>query len=425
MFGATFGIVAQGLEIFRKSADIRNRNILNANNPDYVSEEPVVKSFAPVGITLEEVQRSQNFYYMAMRNSKLSLVSSLETALQGNSRVEDLFQEFTQGLGGSEYINRFFGAYQNLMKDPTNQGAKSELINSAKSLLSYLRDRKRDLDKAEASVDYDMRQAIDRINTLTRKIAAINKEILTSYAQTYARGRDYKNLLDERDKYLRELSEYININLQEDEIGRVRVETSKGFVLVEDRYSWELAYDGANNRVFWKSKDGSQVDITDFIEGGKVRGLLDFSSDLDGYVRRLDSLAKKLISQVKLPLNPQATNSWYWFKPVGDPNAPLGFSGSITFNFPAGPLVLNYTSADSLSSIVNAINTHPTLSSYFNASLVSNPDGTLHHKDSSYRPKLYPFGQRKPYTPLRSPFCRHGHRRHTVKPKGRDLCGKP
>lgn len=388
MFGATFGIVAQGLEIFRKSADIRNRNILNANNPDYVAEEPVVKSFAPVGITFEEVLRSQNFYYMATRNSKLSLVSALETAIQGNSRVEDLFQEFTQGFGGSEYINRFFGAYQDLMKDPTNQGAKSELLNSAKSLLSYLRDRKRDLDRAEASVDYDMTQAISKINTLTQKIANINKEILTTYAQTYARGKDYKNLLDERDKYLRELAQYININVQEDEIGRVRVETSKGFVLVEDRYSWELTYDGANNRVFWKSKDGTQVDITEFIEGGRVKGLLDFSSDLVGYINNLDSLAKKLISQVKLPLNSQATNSWYWFKPVGDPTAGLGFSGSITFNFPGGPLVLSYSSTDSLNDIINAINTHPTLSVYFNASLVSNPDGTYTMKitptDPSY-----------------------------------------
>ncbi len=108
---------------------------------------------------------------MSLRNQKLALVSSLDTTIKGNSQVEDLFQEFTQGLGGSEYINRFFNAYQNLMKEPTNEGARSELINSAQSLVSYLKDRRKDMDRTLASTDYDMRQYINKVNTLAKKIA--------------------------------------------------------------------------------------------------------------------------------------------------------------------------------------------------------------------------------------------------------------
>ncbi len=188
MFGATFGIVAQGLELFRKSADIRNRNILNANNPDYAQEDPAVKSFAPAGIRLEDIIRSQNFYYMSLRNQKLSTVSTLDTAIKGNSQVENLFQEFTEGLGGSEYINRFFTAYQDLMKEPTNEGARSELLNSAQSLIFYLRDRKKDMERYLNSTDYDMRQYINKINTLLKKLAQINQEILIGYAQTHFQG---------------------------------------------------------------------------------------------------------------------------------------------------------------------------------------------------------------------------------------------
>ncbi len=384
MFGATFGIVAQGLELFRKSADIRNRNILNANNPDYAQEDPAVESFAPVGIRLEDIIRSQNFYYMSLRNQKLSTISALDTTIKGNSQVENLFQEFTHGLGGSEYINRFFTAYQNLMKEPTNEGARSELLNSAQSLIFYLKDRKKDMERYLNSTDYDMRQYTSRINTLTKKIASINQEILTGYAQTYARGKDYKNLLDERDSYLRELSELINVQVQEDDIGRVRVETSQGFVLVEDRYSWELKYDAGNRRVLWKSKDGSEVDISNLISGGRLRGLLEFQQDLQDYINQLEGIAKRLISQVKVPLNAQATTNWFWFKNVSDPNAPLGFSGSITFNFPGGPVVLSYSNTDSLNAIISTINTN--LSSYFTASLISNPDGTYTMRITSNNP---------------------------------------
>lgn len=45
------------------------------------------------------------------------------------------------------------------------------------------------------STDYDMRQYINKINTLLKKLAQINQEILTGYAQTYARVGTIKTYL--------------------------------------------------------------------------------------------------------------------------------------------------------------------------------------------------------------------------------------
>ena len=202
MFGGTLGIVSQGLEILRKSIDIRNRNILNANNPDYAREDPVIKTSVPYGISLETIERVKSLHYVQQRNARLSLVSSLDERIKNNTRVEDLF----------------FTSYQNLMKDPTNEGARANLVQSANSLVDYLKDRKRNLDTISKSIDYSMRQYVDKVNSITKKLAKLNQEILITYAQTYARGQDYKNILDERDRLLRELSEYINIRVQEDDV---------------------------------------------------------------------------------------------------------------------------------------------------------------------------------------------------------------
>jgi flagellar hook-associated protein 1 FlgK len=157
MFGGTLGIVSQGLEILRKSIDIRNRNILNANNPDYAQEDPVIKTAIPYGISLETIKRVKSLHYVQQRNAQLSLVSSLDERIKNNTRVEDLFQEFTHGLGGIEYINTFFTSYQKLMKDPTNEGARANLVQSANSLVGHLKDRKRNLDTISQSIDYSMR----------------------------------------------------------------------------------------------------------------------------------------------------------------------------------------------------------------------------------------------------------------------------
>jgi flagellar hook-associated protein 1 FlgK len=212
---------------------------------------------------------------------------------------------------------------------------------------------------------------VDKVNSITKKLAKLNQEILVTYAQIYARGQDYKNILDERDRLLRELSEYINIRVQEDDIGRVKVETSKGFVLVEDKFSWELAYDGANKRVLWKSKDGSQVDISGEISGGRLKGGLDAIADLQDYQNRLDQLAKKLISGVKLPTKTGITE-YYWTLNYANSTDPLGTSGTITLNG-SSSVIINYSSTDTLTDLASAINSAGV---GFSAVVVANPDGT-------------------------------------------------
>jgi len=372
MFGGTFGIVSQGLEIVRKSIDIRNRNILNANNPDYAQEDPVIKTFVPYGISLETIERVKSLHYVQQRNTQLSLVSSLDERTKNNTRVEEIFQEFNQGLGGLEYLNSFFTSYQELMKDPTNEGARAKLVQSANSLVGYLKDRKKNLDTISQSIDYSMRQYVDKVNSITKKLAKLNQEILVTYAQTYARGQDYKNILDERDRLLREISDYINIKVQEDDIGRVKVETSKGFVLVEDKFSWEIAYDGANKRVLWKSKDGSQVDISGEISGGRLKGGLDTIADLQDYQNRLDQLAKKLISEVKLPARTGITEYYYWTLNYANSTDLLGISGTITLNG-SSSVIITYSSTNTLTNLATAINSAGV---GFSAEVVANPDGT-------------------------------------------------
>ncbi len=373
MFGASLGILAQALEIYRKSIDISNRNILNANNPDYAEERPQIKSIYPGGIILEDVTRLQNFYYFKLRNSKLSSVNYLRERTSYNSRVEDIFQEFIEGLGGSEYINNFYNGYIELMKDPNNIGSQENFYNKAKSLAMFLQERKGDLEEFNGDIDYTMRSYVRRINELTKKLAQINKDITVQYAMTYTKGKDYKNLLDERDRYLRELSELINIEIKEDELGRVRVDTSMGFVLVEDQFSWTLRYEAG--KLFWQSRDGSEVVLNDIIKGGKVKGLLDFRTDLDNYKQKLDNVAQYLISRVLIPVE-NGTN-WYWLQYTNSPTDPVGISGNMVFDYGGGQFTINYNASDSLTDIANAINSHPSNGGRFNASVVNNPDGTF------------------------------------------------
>ncbi|HIP43517.1 MAG TPA: flagellar hook-associated protein FlgK [Aquifex aeolicus] len=284
MFGSSLNIIAQAIEVYKKAIDVRNRNIANAQEENYVAEEPIIQSDLYSGITLQEVRRLQNFNFISLRNEKLSYVNYLEERRSILENVESVFQEFSQGAGLSDYVDKFFEAYQDLMKEPTNEGAKEQLISSAESLVNTIKSRYADLNRIKQSIDYSLERYVDKVNDLIKKIYSLNKEITFQYAQT--QGKEYKTLLDQRDEYLKELASYINIRAQEDELGRVKVYTSKGFLLVDftDNY-FTLDYKGG--KVIYK-RDGS--DLTNIVESGKIKGLLEASRDIDSSIDDLRSL---------------------------------------------------------------------------------------------------------------------------------------
>ncbi|NPB08131.1 MAG: flagellar hook-associated protein FlgK [Aquificae bacterium] len=296
MFSASFNIIANALEVYKKALDIRNRNVANSQNENYVAQEPLIQSDLYSGVRLADVRREQNLYLVNMRNEKLSYVSYLSERSDILESVENVFMEMYEGKGLNDYLNRFFEAYQELMKDPANEGARSGFIASSESLLATLRTRLRDLDRVSQDTDYQLRAYVEEVNSLIEKIYRLNREITFKYAYEKSRGGDYKTLLDRRDEYLKKLSEYLPVKFQEDEVGRVKVYTVKGFVLVDyqDNY-FELGYDAG--AITWK--DGSQ--LNPYIDSGKIGALLRVKEDLAEVESKLDSLARALL-EVRIPV---------------------------------------------------------------------------------------------------------------------------
>ncbi len=382
MFG-TLSLISEALDVFKRAIDVRNRNIMNANNPDYAEETPNLNSANPVGVYIEEVRRDQNFYYVELRNRKLSYVSYLDERIGFNQNVEGIFQELTQSIGVGDYTNRLYERYIDLMKEPTNDGAQSDFYHTAKTVVDFLKTKAGDLDRLKSTADYTLSNYVKRVNELINKIYTLNKEITFGYAINYAKGKDYKNLLDQRDRYLRELSEMINITIEEDEIGRVRVDTSKGFALVEyEKNKWSLEYTGG--KLYWKSPDGKRNEIAELLTGGKVKGVWDTIKDVNRYKGELDDIAKQLISEVKIPRENSGT--WYLIKNVDSDTTSLntyGIDGTLEFydNSTDPPTLLasipNY-GTNSLNGLAALINGNATLTAAgFSATVVSNPDGTF------------------------------------------------
>jgi flagellar hook-associated protein FlgK len=146
---------------------------------------------------------------------------------------------------------------------------------------------------------------LEKVNQISKQLAEINKEITLMYAKTYSQSKDYKHLLDNRDKLLRELSEYVNIRYKTDKKGRVEVNiyeansTASGLIKLVDyngAYK-ELEFDTTTRKFY----DGNGTAWKfDFFKHGLLGAYVNTYNFAKNLKTQLDSLASTLATNVTL-----------------------------------------------------------------------------------------------------------------------------
>ncbi|RTZ58167.1 MAG: flagellar hook-associated protein FlgK [Gammaproteobacteria bacterium] len=282
--------------------DIRNRNISNANNPHYVKEEPILETLLGTGgVKVANVKRISDEILHAQLLESYSRFNTFDE-LNKLLKTTDPYFEETSGVTLEDYVNNFFQALHDFLREPTNEAAKQNLLTKADSLAKILNDRYNLLKQMEGEILKKIPDVINEINKITESLAKLNKEIAFEYSRTYGNSKDYKYLLDKRDQLLHELSQYININYKFDSIGRIEVSivendsTAAGFIRL-------VGFEGDNYSLDFKENNTKPLDsfIVDqngtvwklsFFKNGKLGAYsqaIKFYEDLKG---KLDALAK-------------------------------------------------------------------------------------------------------------------------------------
>ena len=140
---------------------------------------------------------------------------------------------------------------------------------------------------------------MQEINKLLGEIADLNQKIIDSETT----GSTANEFRDQRELVLKELSELIDMSSFEDTNGSIKVTLGGGRTLVEGNQARSLStqVDPATGLldVLWLDLDGSTVDITTSIAGGKMQGWIEVrDSTIVDYLTRLNDLAATLMQEV-------------------------------------------------------------------------------------------------------------------------------
>jgi flagellar hook-associated protein 1 FlgK len=105
------------------------------------------------------------------------------------------------------------------------------------------------------------------------------------------------DLRDKRDKMLSELSEYLDVNAFDQANGTLTVVAARGCILVQGNSNYGLEMGGDNgDRVKWQSSGGTTVDITNYINNGKLGGWLTMRDEIIAkYKLDLSSLSEEFV----------------------------------------------------------------------------------------------------------------------------------
>jgi len=223
--------IQAGLQVTQSALQIVGANVANAQTPGYVRK------------TLDQVSTaagtSTSVRSAAIQRELDKLIQGqLRQATSGGSyagKLSELYQQLQTlyGAPGSStaldsLFNGFTSALQTLQVSPSSFAAQSSAVNAAQQLALQLNSLSNNIQGMRGAAEQGIAADVKTANTDLQQIAALNQQLSTSSAGDPTTA----NLLDQRDKYIDELSQLMDIRVVQGQFNQVTVYTGSGTELV-------------------------------------------------------------------------------------------------------------------------------------------------------------------------------------------------
>lgn len=273
-----FDIGIRSLLSSQQLLNITGQNIANANTPFYSRRQGDLKevnqgSFGN-GVTLSQIRRivdeSAN-RALAKSSTQLSQSSMNLNQLQ---QLESLLDDETNGL--SQFINEGVNALNQMNANPANAQPRSFFLAQLKNISERFHTLSSKIQNIQQNINQKINHDIEQINSISERIAYLNGQISLSGTQANPEQ------LDERNKLLQDLSQFLDVTTHADSKGNIQVTLSNGSSLIQENKSLKLLSKNAANHPgrleLFLQNGQSQTNITDVIKSGELAGLRDFQN---------------------------------------------------------------------------------------------------------------------------------------------------
>jgi len=302
---ALFNIGRTALQASQLGLQVAGNNIANVNSPNYSRQDVVLQPGVMVnvggvgsatGVEVTDVRRAYDAFLGFQLHAANAATEDYELRERIDNRMESVVYPSAESNIGL-IMDDFFNGWQDLAMNPSGSAERQVVLARAEDLASNFRNSLNRFVEQEMRYSNDHLEMLrDEVNGLAAEIASLNREILRSQGQNMSRN----DLLDRKDELLQQLSGYLDLTLFEQESGTVTVLISGGQPLVDggNYYPLELDVDQDNNNFYNVEIRGHN--ITDSINNGKIKAVLEGRDKAVEIRKDLDLLAASLIKEVNL-----------------------------------------------------------------------------------------------------------------------------
>ena len=302
------GVASNAVSSYQRALGTISNNIANVATDGYSRQEvvlqanPVAKvgnTYLGTGVTVDRIQRQYDTFVEAnLRNSNSDLLSQ-EPMVNYANRVIDVMGGPSMGL--SSALDQFFGSARNLSADPASSVLRGSFVRDAENLATRFGQLSSQLDLVQSETDQLVESHVKEMNTTISQLAEINVQ-MTKQKSSTAQPPD---LLDQRDKLLKELSSFARINTFFQENGSVTVSLGPSItrdVVVDGIKSFRIgtSFAAASPEKVALVIDpyGDASPLTS-LSSGKLSGLMSFREQVLGSSRSaLNVLANTVVKEV-------------------------------------------------------------------------------------------------------------------------------
>jgi flagellar hook-associated protein 1 FlgK len=221
-----------GLRANQIALGLVSSNVANAETPGYIKKtsNQVAVSSGEFGSSVRVAGVNRELDVYLQRQLRTEIAGAAYAGLR--SEVLDQLQSIygTPGSAGTleSAFNTLTTAVQALSTSSDSQSARIAVTNAAQSLVQQLNSMTRGIQSLRSNAEAGLSGAVNIANNAMSQIANINVQLLRG-GQTDGAAAE---LLDQRDRYIDQLSELMDIRVVTNDDGQVNVFTTSGVQLV-------------------------------------------------------------------------------------------------------------------------------------------------------------------------------------------------
>lgn len=294
-----------GLLASQAAIQVAGNNLANIATEGYHRNE-----IALTAVRASEIQRGiflGNGVQIASitRQVDEALEARLRAAIsdQGGSRVnQDLWSEIEaienelSKIDITTRMENFFNAWSQIANNPQDLSLRTLAVEQAETLSDYIRSVRGEFTQMQKRIDARTQNAGAAVNDLLDRIAQLNQSIALQEGGVPTQSA---GLRDQRDLYLTELSEYVDISVIEQASGATDVFIGSLPVVLHNENRGVAvtteSVDGQLTTTVRLAEDGSPLQI----QSGELGALVEFRGvHLENAINTLDTYANSLIHEV-------------------------------------------------------------------------------------------------------------------------------